>query len=154
MRRIVVVVLAGVTLALALSGCSQNPPKIVFVTKQAPMAAPGAPITGKKLPADFPTDVPLYPGAVATLAQRANVNGRLEYDVSFISSTAYDKVLDGMLRGITAAGWKVAQQVDLTQGSTKGGMIEFKKGTTDVVVTLGVRQAGGTTISYVVTKPH
>jgi hypothetical protein len=78
----------------------------------APAAAEGAPAWTGELPADFPSDVPHYPGSKVTQAKGTQ---ELGIAVTFTSTDGLDAVAKYYADGLAANGWQAEMQ-DIPEG--------------------------------------
>lgn len=100
-----------------------------------------------KLPADFPTDVPIYPGSkVQASVAATQTQGGGNY-VGLVSTDSADKVASWYKTELAAKGWKVSTSFQ-GQGGTMIGGTKDKR---NVAVTIA-EDSGNTAISLVVTK--
>ena len=90
---------------------------------------------GTELPADFPEDIPRYPGAQVV---KARPDGNMGWSVGFSSADEPAKVAAYFADALAAQGWST-QRVDAPEGI----MIFADKG--DRSATYGVGAAGGKT---------
>jgi hypothetical protein len=74
----------------------------------APAPAKEAPAWTGELPADYPADVPHYPGAKVTSAKG---NEELGIAVTFVSADDLDTVAKFYADGLAASGWQAQTQV-------------------------------------------
>jgi hypothetical protein len=63
-----------------------------------------------KLPADFPRDVPVYPGAVAQAAFARSAEGML---VSFRSSDSKEEVFEFYASELESSGWEIEGEMEV-----------------------------------------
>lgn len=103
--------------------------------------------TSDKLPAGFPTDVPLYPGAtVQGSVAAAQQQGGGNY-VGLETTDSIDKVMNWYKAEVVAKGWKVSTNLEVDGGL----MIAGSKDTSDLVVTIS-KQDGKIAIGLVVSQ--
>ena len=100
-----------------------------------------------KLPADFPTDVPLYPdakvqGSVASAQQQAS-----GHYAGLETTDSIDKVVSWYKSEVPAEGWKVSVSYEVDGGLMIGG----SKDTRDLVVTIS-KDGDKVAIGLVVTQ--
>lgn len=103
--------------------------------------------TSDKLPADFPTDVPLYPGAtVQGSVASAQQQGGGHY-AGLETTDSIDKVMSWYKAEVVAKGWTVSTNLEVDGGLMIGG----SKDTRDLVVTIS-KQDNKVAIGLVVSQ--
>ncbi|MEK7174494.1 MAG: hypothetical protein AAB759_02445 [Patescibacteria group bacterium] len=104
-------------------------------------------VGSNKLPADFPSDVPLYPGAkVQSSVSAAQEQGGGNY-VGLETSDAAASVASWYKAEIVANGWKVTLNMDASGSSLLGG----SKDNRELMVTVS-EDGGKTTIGIAVSQ--
>lgn len=141
---LVVLVLA---LSVPLTGCqkvvSAFTPKPEVVTREATAAASGAEVVGS-IPADFPSDLPLWPGAKVADAIADGPSKTLVLKMN----ESYEDVVAGIAVGFERAGWsavKVAEEASATVLEVRG------EGQDGIVTIYGGEE--GTSVEYLLTEP-
>ncbi len=103
--------------------------------------------SSNKLPADFPSDVPLYPGAkVQSSVSSAQAQGGGHY-VGLETNDAVASVAGWYKTEIVAKGWKVTLSMDADGSSLLGG----SKDDRELMVTVS-GEGGKTTIGIAVSQ--
>jgi hypothetical protein len=87
--------------AAPAAGAPAEPSAPAAAAKPAPRITT-PPVFTTELPADFPTDVPLYPGAEVT---QARVSAGMGMSVSFTTGDDVDKVASHYADSFAAEGW-------------------------------------------------
>lgn len=90
-------------------------------------------IGSNKIPADFPTDFPVYPGSTVTSSLSGNQNGQGNgFWLTLTSKDAEDKVASYYQTNLAANGWKA----ETTNGAGVGTNWAVSKGTLSGYVTV------------------
>ena len=151
-RRIVVAALA-VALPMLLSGCAAVSGLVAgkpnVVTREATVSAVGAPVQGA-LVAGFPSDVPLWPGALVVRSGLAQTPQGKNWSATLVTKDPYQPVLEGMGLGLEKAGWKVESQ-DVGTTTDPSVVLTITRATADGLITLSRTVDRGTSIEIVVT---
>jgi hypothetical protein len=100
--------------------------------------------TSDKLPSDWPTDVPVYPGATVQGSVAAQGQTAGHY-VGLVTSDDAAKAIAWYKGELAAKGWKVTAEVNTAQGN----MLSAEKDSRNLVVVVSA-QDGKTTISLTV----
>ncbi len=103
--------------------------------------------TSDKLPADFPNDVPLYPGATVqgSVASAQQQGGG--YYAGLETTDSINKVVSWYKAEVAASGWTVSTNLEVDGGLMLGGT----KDTRELVVTIS-KQDNKVAIGLVVTQ--
>jgi hypothetical protein len=88
---------------------------------------------GAELPADFPSDVPIYPGAQVISSLSLGPN---RASVSLQSSDNYADVVAFYEAGIPAEGWNVESRNEFTADSGRSVILNATKGNRTVIVSV------------------
>jgi hypothetical protein len=119
-RSTVAVLLVGGCVAAGLAGCKEGPRAKPGATNAEPVPLPalmtagdgGAVTLGTTLPADFPSDVPIYEGAHVLFAGRStSAEGRTGWTATLETGDAKDRVVDFYKSHLTT--FKLATRMDM-----------------------------------------
>lgn len=99
---------------------------------------------GQKLPADFPTSVPLYQGDM-TATGKINTDGKTGWTVAIGTNDDVNKVTDSLTKSYSSDGW----MTDMSNSTNEGGMIIATKGDLRVNIYYSAKD-GKTSILYTV----
>ncbi len=135
--RVLLALLAALLLVPTLAACSANP--IGDFVKNA--TGGGVDIAGDKLPADFPTAVPLIEGDVIA-GIGLGEDAEKVWNVTIRSASA-DSVKDSVVAEFTDAGWTEGAPIQTDNG------IVYTDGTYTAVVIV-VEDGGKWTVNYIV----
>jgi hypothetical protein len=148
--------------ATAVVGCGgeSEQPQATPAAPEAPAAAPAAPgaakaprpaagrdaqvVTSRELPADFPQDVPRYPGAEV---KSSRTSPKLGMSVVMLSADPVDQVSQYLADSLAAEGWSTE-----IREAPKGKVIMADKGERTAVTQVVSAKDGGTRIRVLVTQ--
>lgn len=102
---------------------------------------------GAKIPADFPSDVPVYQPSTVKAAVTDNSTGKTGFVVNLESPDAKTTVFDWYKTQIPGKGWKVMNTVEAGGGA---GGITAENATSTLVVAVADGSKGGTNITLTV----
>jgi hypothetical protein len=122
-------------------------PKIEIVPIRPPDAAPGlAPdaggmVLGRTMPADFPTDIPLYPDAGFTIGGRATAAGKPTWSVTVETGDTKEQVISQYHRMMGS--FRMLSDLDLGESA----LSTWRSDAYDVILVVGRGADGKTTVT-------
>lgn len=103
----------------------------------------------KKLPADFPSFIPVYPGTTVEGSSSTKADGKVSYIVNLSSSDSYSKVYDYYTSQLSQ-GWTNYGATDNTLNGKQAGLLGGEKNGMSLSVTVSKDDNGKTVIGLIV----
>lgn len=133
---ILLCVIIAALIATSISGNKEKP------NTQAEQPQTSSDKSRQALPADFPSDVPIYEGVV-TSSQKTTVDGKPAWKITITTGTPVADVAPVLSYHFTSEGWTTS----LNNATAEGGTIVAKKGNLDATITYAAAE-GQTSMNY------
>ncbi len=161
--RIIIVALFIAMLALGATGCQRAVERAVEEATGIRVDEDGESVTitgsgddgeeftmegsGGSLPSDWPSDVPVYPGAELESSTSMRIGDSLQMIVSWKTSDDVNDVYEWYRDELPAAGWEITGDFTIEQSGQRTASVTSSKGNSSADVYVGDDSDGGTGIS-------